>query len=62
MNQREFEYLRSQPREPGEGRGFPLQASEKTFRIWIEDWSIEEKERDAKTTFSKAEIKSLGLN
>ena len=58
-----FEYLEKISRGSlGEAGASPYKTGEKTFRVWIEDWTVEGKGPRCKITPSKLEIRSLESN
>jgi len=58
-----FEYLEKISRGSlGQAGASPYKASEKTFRIWIEDWSIEGKGTGMQNHSLKAGDKTFGLD
>ena len=57
-----FEYLEKISRGSlGEAGAFPYKTGEKTFRIWIEDWSIEGKGPGMQNHILKAGDKTFGI-
>jgi len=61
-SRRKFGYLEKMSRGSlGEAGAFPYQASEKTFRIWIEDWSIEGKGPGMQNHSLKAGDRNFGI-
>jgi len=61
-SRRKFGYLEKMSRGSlGEAGAFSYQASEKTFRIWIEDWSIEGKGPGMQNHSLKAGDRNFGI-
>ena len=61
-SKKKFEYLEKISRGSlGEAGALPYKPSEKTFRIWIEDWAIERKGPAMQDHFVKAGDKNFGM-
>ena len=61
-SKKKFGYLEKISRGSlGEAGASPYKASEKTFRVWIEDWSIEGKGPGMQNHFLKARDKNYGI-
>ncbi|HSB04006.1 MAG TPA: carotenoid 1,2-hydratase, partial [Thermodesulfobacteriota bacterium] len=61
-SKKKFEYKEKIHRGSlGEAGATPYTASEKTFRVWIEDWSIEGRGPELKNHFLKAGDNDLGI-
>jgi len=61
-SKKKFEYLEKISRGSlGEAGALPYKPSEKTFRIWIEDWAIEGKGPAMQDHFVKAGDKNFGM-
>ena len=61
-SKKKFEYLEKISRGSlGEAGALPYKPSEKTFRIWIEDWAIEGKGPAMQNHFVKAGDKNFGI-